>query len=245
MSSGYRSLVHGGLLAAALSITAAPAPAVAAEGGTGTSHVVPGFPELSLNGTATVMPGHRIRLTNGGFSQTGSAWSTNQIDVTRSFQTTFRAFLHGPDLGADGVAFVVQAEGPRALGGRGGGLGYRGINPSVAVELDTFHNAPDPAGDHVGIVLRGNPDIHLATASPAKPLLGRRTTVRVAYNARAHTLRVDVDGTPALNQAVDVAGELGTGTAWIGFTGATGDLTSDQDILSWTVAAIAPRRSIG
>jgi hypothetical protein len=241
MSSGYRSLVQGGLLAAALSITAAPAPAAAAEAPTGPGHVTPGHPgRLILNGDAMELPGGRIRLTDGGFEQAGSAWSANRIDVTRSFATTFRAFLHGRDRGADGVALVVQAEGPRALGGWGGGIGYRGISPSVAVELDDFQNAPDPAGDHVGVVLNGNPDIHLATVPTAKPLFGRQTTVRVIYDARGHNLRVSVGGAPELSQTVDLAGQLGTGSAWIGFTGATGDLASYQDISSWTVIAFRP-----
>ncbi|MCU7726615.1 L-type lectin-domain containing protein [Actinoplanes sp. KI2] len=237
MSSGYRSMVYGGLLAAALSISVAPAPALAAGASTGTGRVTaakpPGF---RLNGTATMLSNNRIRLTNGGYQQMGSAWLTDQIDVTRSFVATFRASLLGvEDRGADGVAFVVQSVGPRALGGWGGGLGYRGVRPSVAVELDDFQNAPDPAGDHIGIVLGGNPDVHLATAPTAKPLYGNTTTVKVVYDASAHRLLVFAGKDMALDQRVDVARELGAGRAWVGFTGATGDLTSIQDITNWAV----------
>jgi hypothetical protein len=238
MSSGYRSMVQAGLLAAALTITVAPVPALAAGASTGTGHVSAAKPPagIRVNGTATMLSNNRIRLTNGGYQQMGSAWSTSQIDVTRSFVSTFRASLLGvEDQGADGVAFVVQAAGLRALGGWGGGLGYRGIRPSIAVELDDFHNAPDPAGDHIGIVLGGNPDVHLATAPTAKPLYGNTITVRVVYDAPSHRLRV-FDGTNlVLDQSVDVAHELGTDRAWVGFTGATGDLTSVQDISKWTM----------
>jgi len=57
-----------------------------------------------------------------------------------SFSTrfTFRASA-GADA-ADGLAFVIQAGGPTALGQTGGGLGYAGIPSSVAVKFDLYDN---------------------------------------------------------------------------------------------------------
>jgi hypothetical protein len=40
-----------------------------------------------------------------------------------------------------------------------------------------------------------------------------------------------------VDQALDLAGQLGTDKAWVGFTGSTGDATSEQDITSWKLVA--------
>ncbi len=40
---------------------------------------------------------------------------------------------------ADGIAFVLQNSGVSVLDGEGGLLGYGGITPSVAVELNVYH----------------------------------------------------------------------------------------------------------
>jgi hypothetical protein len=40
-----------------------------------------------------------------------------------------------------------------------------------------------------------------------------------------------------LDEKVDVADWAGAQSGWIGFTGATGDLTSHQDVYDWTVDA--------
>ncbi len=96
---------------------------------------------LRLNGAAQVAGG-QLNLTTG-LEQAGSAWARRTIDTTRSFTSAFTALISEP---TDGLAFVVQAEGPTALGADGSGLGYGAltrpadpanrIRPSVAVELD-------------------------------------------------------------------------------------------------------------
>ena len=247
----YRKRAKGCILTVALSLVAVavpastlPASALAAPGdGSPTAIDYPAFPDagtLSLNGTAAIEPQSQVlRLTGGGFRQSGSAWAAQPIDLTRSFDTTFQAYLHAGANRADGIAFLVQAVGPRALGGWGGGLGYRGIRPSVAVELDDFRNVGDPAGDHVGVVLRGNPDFHLATAPTGIPLYGSPISVRISYDAPTHHLTAYVGSAePTLSATVDLATEVG-GQAWAGFTGATGSATSTQDILSWRLSSPA------
>jgi hypothetical protein len=247
-------LARGGLLAAfAISITAAAGPpgALAASNHAVIDH--PTFADagsLDLNGTADVVTSvgrtkqKVLRLTTGGFRQAGSAWATEKVDVTRSFGTTFKVYLHHGAPGADGIAFLVQTVGPRALGGWGGGLGYRGIRDSVAVEFDTFQNTPDPSSNHLAVVLGGNPDRHLALAESSVPLFGRPFVARVEYDAPAKNLKVYVKSLKALaveqlmlDQTVDLTASVGADSAWLGFTGATGSDVSKQDIYSWTVSA--------
>ena len=45
-------------------------------------------------------------------------------------------FLGNQDFGADGIAFVIQPI-SNDEGSLGGGIGYAGISPSIAIEFDT------------------------------------------------------------------------------------------------------------
>ncbi|GAA0588461.1 hypothetical protein GCM10010172_87020 [Paractinoplanes ferrugineus] len=205
---------------------------------------------LDRNGTADIVvsTGHLrqriLRMTAGGFRQTGSAWDRQKIDLTDSFESSFKVYLHHGRPGADGIAFLVQTEGPRALGGWGGGLGYRGIKRSVAIEFDTFQNTPDPSSNHLAVVLGGNPDSHHSVGEPSIPLFGRPFMARVHYDADTNRLRVYVKSLRAgskeqlaLEDTVDLAAEAGAMSAWVGFTAATGSALSKQDIYSWSVSA--------
>jgi hypothetical protein len=246
-------LARGGLLAAALlSIFASvhAGGALAADGAAATLRPIDaGYSQsLALNGTAAVTSDRGdnrvIELTNGSYKQAGSAWSTTPVDLTKSFETSFTAYLHHGKPGADGVAFLAQSAGPRALGGWGGGLGYRGIKKSVAVEFDTYQNTPDPDSNHLAVVLGGNPDKHVTAVPSSIPLFGKPFQARVRYEAASHTLKVYVRSLSAgsaetllLNQTVDLAQGAGAASGWIGFTAATGEVTARQDIYDWTVDA--------
>ncbi len=183
-----------------------------------------------------------LRLTPGGFRQAGSAWSTTKLDVTESFESTFKVYLHHFRPGADGIAFVVQSQGPRALGGWGGGLGYRGIKPSLAVEFDTFQNSYDPSRNHLAVVLGGNPDYQADTQEAPIPLFGKPFLARVVYDADDMMLDVYVKALSAgsqekhvLTHEIDLADHVDDSEAWVGFTAGTGSGLSKQDIYSWTV----------
>jgi hypothetical protein len=252
-SSRFSRIIRGGLvsaLALGIAATAAPTGAFAAGGGNplvdfpnfnGTSKM------LDRNGTADIIVAGRLqqrilRLTTGGYRQSGSAWAKKKIDLSQSFESTFKVYLHHADPGADGIAFLVQTDGPRALGGWGGGLGYRGIKHSVAVEFDTFQNTPDPSNNHLAVVLNGNPDVHAAVGTPSIPLYGRPFDARVAYDAATQKLSVYVkpfrSGAPeqlVVEQTIDLATAAGGSSAWIGFTAGTGTDLSKQDIYSWSV----------
>jgi hypothetical protein len=208
-----------------------------------------GVPVVFHDDTLARLTGHPgrvhqriLRLTAGGYRQVGSAWSRKKLDLNESFESVFKVYLHHFRPGADGIAFLVQDDGPRALGGWGGGLGYRGIKHSVAVEFDTFQNSTDPSNNHLAVVMGGNPDQHSAVGEPSIPLYGRPFWARVNYDAGSNALRVYVKSLRAgateelaLETTVDLAGEVGSDTAWVGFTAGTGNALSKQDIYSWTV----------
>ncbi|GAA4930280.1 L-type lectin-domain containing protein [Actinoplanes utahensis] len=235
---------RGGVWASALlSIVAA-----VNSGAAGAASAEPSYkPPLALNGTASLMwragdDERVIRLTDGGYKQVGSAWSTVAVDVNNSFQTKFTAHIRDGRSGADGIAFVVQGEGPRALGGWGGGMGYKGIHDSVAIEFDTYRNPKDPDDNHLAVVLGGDPDHPAVVGRTGIPLKDEPFRARVHYDADATRLRVYVRPTTegakeqlVLDHEVELADRAGIDRAWVGFTGATGDLTARQDVYQWTL----------
>ncbi|NMO53251.1 lectin [Actinoplanes sp. TBRC 11911] len=251
-SSRSSRVARGGLIAAfALSIAAAtvPAGAFAADDEPLIDyHNFAGASKsLERNGTADIITSsgrvHQriLRLTAGGYRQSGSAWSNQKVDLRESFETEFKAYLHHGKPGADGIAFVVQTQGARALGGWGGGIGYRFIKPSVAVEFDTFQNTPDPSSNHLAVVMNGDPDVHTAVSEAPIPLYGKPFTAKVTYDAASHNLKVYVKSLHRgdteqllLEHTVDLTDAVGD-AAWVGFTAATGTALSKQDIYSWTL----------
>jgi hypothetical protein len=132
---------------------------------------------LTVNGDAAIV-GSLLRLTPAQGDQSGSAFLTNELDLTNaaSFSTDFSFRIHtNGGGGADGLAFVVQPHASN-VGSGGGGLGYQGIYNSLAIEFDTWNNgnvdAADPndylteSDNHVGISLNGNIDSVVQTNLP-------------------------------------------------------------------------------
>ena len=131
---------------------------------------------LTLNGSATTTvtgDGTVLRLAPALASQAGSAFSTATVQAA-TFSTFFKFRITDPggvlfdgntEVGADGIVFVVQSV-SSSIGGIGAGIGYAGINPSVGVEFDTWHNSflNDPNSNHLGIDLNG--DVNHGVGSP-------------------------------------------------------------------------------
>jgi hypothetical protein len=194
---------------------------------------------LTLAGSARGADG-TLRLTDGGKRQAGAVWSSTKIDTGKSFETAFTARL---DEGADGIAFVIQNDGPAALGGSGGSLGYGGLTHSVAVEFDTYQNEHDPNDNHIAVVENGHSGtVHDATVPARISLTGDPFLVRVSYDAGSGSLRIRIKATDdpepvvkILNVPADLARATGSPSAYVGFTGGTGYGVSTQDIHSWTL----------
>jgi hypothetical protein len=120
--------------------------------------------ELTCNGSAAIAntsDGTVLRLTPAQFNESGSAFSTSQINLGsgNSFSTFFQFRITNP-AGidpADGITFTLQTVSNTA-GGIGGGIGYSGLSPSVAVEFDTFNNGGCDASssNHVAVDIDGN-----------------------------------------------------------------------------------------
>jgi hypothetical protein len=215
---------------------------------------------LTLNGSATTAAtgsGVVLRLTPAATGQGGSAFTTSQISLGAGaeFSTFFQFRFTNPGgiSPADGIAFVLQTVNNN-VGGAGGGLGYVGINNSVAVEFDTFNNGPganDPNGNHVAVDTNGalnGPGIIVNGQSNCNNVATVGGTPNCMANGDIWSVWIDYDGTnlrvaladnslvrPAdiINQAINIPGFLNSNSAFVGFTGATGAGFENQDILNW------------
>ncbi|HSF90520.1 MAG TPA: L-type lectin-domain containing protein, partial [Saprospiraceae bacterium] len=124
-----------------------------------------------VNGSASYLGGDCYQLTPDSPGQSGSFFSQNPIDLTQPFyeEATF-SFGCKDANGADGIVFILATTNT-ALGVGGGGLGYEGITPSIAVEMDDYFNGnyADPTSDHMAVVSMGSVN-HGASTSLVAPI---------------------------------------------------------------------------
>ena len=127
--------------------------------------------QLSLNGSSHLTGyGSQVvlRLTDGNQypAETSTAYFDLPQRVDMGFTTWFKFKIHNPTAccnPGDGFAFIIQnsnatdptqgasGSGLTAVGAGGGGLGYSGINNSLAIEFDIFDDPWDPNSNHVAI----------------------------------------------------------------------------------------------
>jgi len=208
-----------------------------------------------------------IVLTETQPYSVGAVWGRKQVEVTDGFTMSFTfRMTNGNDNeqpdgslpGADGIVFVVQNAGPTALGKAGEGIGYDGMPKSLAVEYDTYLNPAysDPNGNHIAVQSGGLGQCRPEHVAPYN--LGITTDIvtmvpdgriyhgRVDYQGNRLSVYLDTTGRferPALVvDSVDVANLIGldsTGTAWMGFTSATGKSVEGHELLSWSIDGCA------
>jgi Bacterial lectin len=136
----------------------------------------PSAAHLRLNGSSGLAKWQSqtvLRLTDSGSgTEQSSAFFTLQQPLTQGFTTWFQFQIHNSVCcnPADGFAFVIQnstatdstqgasGSGVTAMGSEDGGLGYSGINNSLAVEFDIYDDPWDPNSNHIAVqTCGGNP----------------------------------------------------------------------------------------
>lgn len=206
---------------------------------------------LTLNGAA-VQAGNVLRVTPATFNQGGSAFSTSTVSLASnaSFSTFFQfrftqagGSCDGQGCGADGLVFAVQTV-ANNVGGIGGGIGYQGISNSVGIEFDTWNNGggDNNSSNHVGIDVNGSvTSLVLAEVTEADMNNGDVWNAWVDYNGGSNLLEVRLTrsavrpGAAILSLTRNLASDLGTTNAFVGFTSGTGAAFANHDVLSWTL----------
>lgn len=197
---------------------------------------------LVLNGSAAQQSGTNLRLTPELTSQDASAWYGQPVKVTHGFSTSFTFTFTAGDgqTPADGLAFVLHNDpnGTAALGSAGGGLGAEELNNAVAV---SFRSYPDA---RVRLNICSPLAIAYGTCAVAEAapqnIMGSHSA-DILYSAGI--LYVSMDGTLLFSHAVDLTGPLALGpkgTAYVGFTAATGSLAQNNDVTSWSFTNAVP-----
>jgi hypothetical protein len=204
--------------------------------------------------TAVTGDGTVLRVSPANYWQAGAAYSTSAITLSNSdvFSTQFQFRFTNPGGidPADGITFVLAAN-PTGLGASGFGIGYYGLQHSVAIEFDTYDNGEPGTSNHVALDTNGGLQDQFA-ASPygVQPCNftgnsylsagcmsnGDLWTANIGYDGTTLSVRLR-DGNMAQqllwSQAVDIAGALGTNQAYVGFSSATGAGFENHDIVNW------------
>jgi len=200
-------------------------------------------PGWALNGNGSITPsivGSLLTLTDGNGGEASSAF----FDVGQYIGGFVASFTYQnqnqnqTNGGADGITFCLQNSpaGTNALGNSGGGLGYAGITPSAAFEMNIYAGAI-----HGGVGIRvgtngtvgdWSNDGYNSTA-PVNYTNGDAIYVQLFYQPGVmHVLMIDPTAltTNTSSFAVDLPATVGNSSAYIGFTGADGGITSFQTV---------------
>jgi hypothetical protein len=207
--------------------------------------------------------GHVLRLVPQLNYQSGAFYATAPVTLGKNgaFSTQFQFRVTGPAgaLWADGLTFFL-AQSPTGVGtgdNTGQYLGYSGVPNSIAVEFDTYYNGGfDAAPNEVAVDTDGSVEtINNPAGSWGQPYGqgdacnnngptqagcmsdGEIWTATITYDGTLINVTVQ-DGSNApfqviTNYPLNVLSTIGTQSVYAGFTGATGGLFADFDVLNW------------
>ncbi|MGA2541554.1 MAG: Ig-like domain-containing protein, partial [Verrucomicrobiota bacterium] len=187
--------------------------------------------------------GNVLHLTHGNYYEGGSAFYSipqNVSTFTASFTYHNSTPYDGPDP-ADGFAFVVQNDGPWAVGDYGGNLGFGGspgVSPGAAIAFNLYTGygaGTKYANNAMDYVFSGYQSVSPVNLASTDPL-----NVTISYDgSRLTEILVDtVTGAGFTNAyAVNLVSDAGGGTAYVGFSGGTGAGVSVQDISNFSFSS--------
>jgi len=139
------------------------------------------FSQISSDGVTSLQSCGCYEITNNNTSQVGGIHEVTTINLNNPFDYFFTVNFGCDNTGGEGMAFVLQS-GAWSLGNSGAGLGYEGVNNSVAIEFDTRDNQAagentlgDNVVDHIAIQANGDID-HLSNTAN---LLGSGTLFNI------------------------------------------------------------------
>ncbi|WP_234733944.1 lectin-like domain-containing protein [Tellurirhabdus bombi] len=208
----------------------------------GHSFVVQGQYQVVGTAQKSTQPGKYI-LTEARQNQAGAVWHQQQVDLKESFTWRFLLNLGSNPRGADGIAFLLQNKGLKALGSSGGVLGYSGITPSLGIEFDSHTNGNflDPPYHHVAIQKNGNVDhaSPLNLAGPIAAFTGDRVLsdgldhwIKIEWNASEKKFALSIDCELKVTLTIDLVKEIfgGNSSVWWGVTAGTGGGNNRQTV---------------
>jgi hypothetical protein len=211
-----------------------------------------GYGWTQNGGTNLFNGSNSVALTDNGGGEARSVWFASPVYVGGFIASfTYQDVNLG---GADGITFCVQNDprGAAAVGSSGGGLGYgisgnagTPISPSVAFAINLY---TDGNGPGVALTEDGNTGSTggtLTYTTPGAIVLGSGDPISVALKYLNGSVSLTM--TDAVSSAsfaatipVNVPAVLGTNSAFVGFTGGTGGVTSSQTVSNFTFISLVP-----
>jgi hypothetical protein len=193
----------------------------------------------TMQGTpsAPVMSANRLELTSGLGNTTRSAFANQPIGIA-SFNASFVYQTVSGAGGADGATFCIQNAplGAAAIGGGGGAMAYGTITPSVALALNIY----DPNTRGIRLLQNGTvttpfwPIAPVLVGGNANPI---QVNLSYAGGVLTAAFRDTVSSaTYTTNFTVDIPTIVGANSAYLGFTGADGGVSSTQVITDFTMS---------
>ncbi|RLJ69167.1 hypothetical protein CLV86_0562, partial [Lacinutrix venerupis] len=198
----------------------------------------------SLVGNTIDLGGDCYQITANSNTQLGAVWFNNTIDLNNDFDIIFDANFGSNDSnGADGIVFALKTSANAEVGIGGGGLGYGGIDNSMAIEFDTWQNNDrnDPFSDHVAIISNGITN-HTGATSLFAPVNASATSVniedgnphevKITWRAATQEFRVIFDCNERILYTADIVNSVfnGNSNVFFGFTGSTGGASNLQTV---------------
>jgi hypothetical protein len=187
----------------------------------------------TTNGVATVSS-NVLQVTDGRSYQTGSAFYNIPQNIT-AFRVSFTyqsKHLDGGQVG-DGMVFVLQNQGPAALGG---GYGYQGISNATGVAFNLFTGSGAVRG--TGYAPTAVPTGIYQSVAPVDLLDTIDATLTYDGTTLTESL-VDTatGGTFTTHYVVDLLAAVGGSTAYVGFGGSCGAAAQQQQISNFQFQA--------
>jgi hypothetical protein len=221
---------------------------------------------LTLDGGTTVTPNGLLMLTNGSLQMKGQAFhpsplpfraEANGTGTVRSFSTTFVFAIFGQfaNLSSHGLAFFATTS-REVLSAALPGQAWS--DRIFAVELDTLLNADlrDINSNHVGVNVNSLISLEATNAGYYDDGTGMFQNLNL-ISRKAMQVWVDYDGMatvitvtmaplgmarpkkPLLQATVDLSGVLQS-TAYVGFSSATGVMSTRHFVVGWSFALDGP-----
>ncbi len=222
------------------------APAVLGFNGTGSNWTLNQFPNVIFMPFIT---NNILELTDGNLSEASSAFY-NTPQYIGGFVASYTYQVGAASSVADGVTFCIQDStntadedptnaiygvGPSAVGNGGGDLGYNDITPSVAFQMNVY------TGSSGGVGISFATNGLTVDSTPANPPYGGTAPVNISsfdpilvqlYYSQGDLTVLLTDGKLAYktNYFCDIPGTLGSSSAFVGFTGASGGVGGLQTV---------------
>lgn len=180
-----------------------------------------------------------LTLTDGGTMEAASAFASAPQRITSwRARFTYQA-TNLSNGGGDGAAFVLQRDprGITALGDNGNGLGYGGmtaITHSGAFRMDMYQDSGTDVATGGSVPLYGS-------TTPVNLLSGDPIRVTLTYDGAVLSERLHdlTTGDTYVNEdALNLPAAVGSNTAFVGFTGASGADTAVQTVRDFTFTVL-------